>query len=82
MTKIIGIPHPKGFNARVRVWINLHHDGNVLAASRATKVPRNTLWQIYRGLTRTPSAHVLVKLSSAMGVSIDWLLTGEKHGNE
>lgn len=82
MTKITNVQHPKGFNKRVAKWIDEQHGGNVLAASRATGVPRNTLWQIYRGLTRTPSASVLVKLSSAMGISIDELITGTKHGNQ
>lgn len=68
---------PKGFNRRVVNWIDGKHGGNVSQAARISGVPRNTLWQIYRGLTRTPAAPVLISLSDAMGVSIDFLLTGE-----
>lgn len=75
--RIDNIPQPRGFNKRVANWIDKYHDGNVLAASRATGIKRNTLYLIYREHTRTPNASVLVKLSSAMGVSIDFLLTGK-----
>lgn len=68
---------PKGFNRRVVNWIDDKYDGNVSKAARESGVPRNTLWQIYRGLTRTPAAPVLISLANAMGVTIDFLITGE-----
>ena len=75
------VPIAKGFNERVKVWIDEKYDGAVLTAAKATAIPNSTLWQIYKGMTKTPSASVLIKLSSEMGRSIDFLLTGEEHGN-
>lgn len=74
------VPSPKGFNLRVKRWIDKTYHGNVAEAAAATSIPNSTLWQIYRGMTKTPSASALVKLSSEMGVSIDFLLTGRQHG--
>lgn len=70
--------HRPTFNDRVRWWIDKQHGGVVTDASRALGIPNMTLWQIYIGKTKTPSAGVLVKLSQAMGCSIDWLITGRK----
>jgi predicted transcriptional regulator len=77
MTVITNIPRVEGFNKRVKQWIDKHHDGNVSEAARVTEIPMQTLWQIVTGKTKTPSASVLVKLSSAMGCTIDFLITGE-----
>jgi plasmid maintenance system antidote protein VapI len=74
----IDLPRTKGFNLRVRRWIEKQYDGNVWEASQALSIPNTTLWQIVTGKTKTPSASVLVKLSSAMGCSIDFLITGER----
>lgn len=68
---------PRGFNKRVKAYIDSAYNGNVSLAARETGIPRNSLWQIYKGFTRTPSASILVKLSSAMGVTIDFLIKGE-----
>lgn len=66
------------FNTRVKRHVAKKYNGNVSEAARVTGVPRNTLWAIVRGLTRTPSADVLVKLSDDMGVTIDSLIRGEQ----
>ena len=72
------VPAPKGFNERVKVWIDEKYGGVVWNASRAAGISNSTLWQIYKGMTKTPSASVLIKLSSAMGCSIDFLIKGEE----
>jgi transcriptional regulator with XRE-family HTH domain len=66
---------------RVRDWVVEAHGGSVLAASKAANISNSTLWQIYRGQTTTPRAGILIKLSKAIGCSIDVLLKGEKGGH-
>lgn len=66
------------FNDRVSDLITKQFGGNVVAAAKKIGVPRNTLWQIHRGLTQSPATKVYVALAKFSGQSIDWWMTGKE----
>ena len=45
--------------------------------AKACKITRSAISQIESGLTKRPSAAVLLKISQQFGVSLEWLITGK-----
>jgi hypothetical protein len=66
---------------RVRRLIDMAHDGNVQAASRATGLPIPTIRDLYLGRSTNPSLKTLTALADTYKVFAEWF-SDEKQGEE
>jgi len=68
----------KDFIKRLQIIINKKFNGKNRRLSLAAKIPTSTL-ESYMNGTSVPGGEILLKLSRAAGVSIEYLLTGENY---
>lgn len=65
------------FGKRVKLAIQLNKYQNMSQYAKKSKLGLSTITDACRG-TKSPSGETLLALSDELGVSIDWLLKGDK----